>query len=785
MSVNQLLRFSAQFLFIALSVIALVDYVRHRDRRRRDFALLACSLGIPLGIAFLKDRFGIQAPALDLLGALVLFTQPYFLFRLLQYYRPSPAWMHWAVLLGMALCWAAILLFYARAPLATQVVIFGYCVIVDGYCTWEYSRGAQRSVGILRRRLAYIALSAGLFTLAVAGNVVNALLPSMAPTIGAFGLAITAVSAILYYLAFLPPRWLRNAWQFEELAAFLEPITATKHESVSIAESFRQLCVASNQEVNGMAAAVVRWDKAAQQWTVVESTDPTLNPGMLANGQTVIDQVWQQRRPQGVTVREIAQAEERRGLQAVGAASWLLVPILTAETIWGVLVVLLRERSLFIDVDLSLLELFAQQCAIVVENRRLIDELQGYSTQLEGKVKARSEELSESEARFRHLADSAPALIWMTDAQGRPIYFNQQWYDFIGLSPPIGAKLNWFHVAILAEDAQKANNAFVRGHRTRAPFRQEYRLRRHDGVYRWLLDSALPRIDHNGEFAGYAGSILDITDLKNAEKQIKESEAALRELNATLEERIAQRTAELQRSNDELGQFAYVASHALKAPLRAVHLLAGWIQQDVGDALPSRSQEHLVKLQERVRRMETLVYDLLAYSRVGRESHAVERVDIAELIHSVFDILAPPPGFALKLPDELPVVQTERTPLETVFQNLIGNAIKHHDRAQQGSVEVRAHAEAAFVEFTVSDDGPGIAPEHHQRIFEIFKTLQPRDESKGSGIGLAIVKKAVEGHGGAIHVEPGQGQGVTFRFTWPVIGRPDEDADPTPAGQPD
>ena len=164
MNANQFLHLSAQILFIALSIVALVDYVRHRNPRRRDFALLACSLGIPLGITLLKDVFGIRIGLLDLLGALVLFSQPYFLYRLLQYYRPSRRWLQWAVLLGMVLCWVILFLFIASYPAITQAVIFGYCVIVDAYCTWGYSRGIQGSVGILRRRFLLIVVSSGLFT---------------------------------------------------------------------------------------------------------------------------------------------------------------------------------------------------------------------------------------------------------------------------------------------------------------------------------------------------------------------------------------------------------------------------------------------------------------------------------------------------------------------------------------------------------------------------------------------------------------------------------------------
>jgi signal transduction histidine kinase len=140
-------------------------------------------------------------------------------------------------------------------------------------------------------------------------------------------------------------------------------------------------------------------------------------------------------------------------------------------------------------------------------------------------------------------------------------------------------------------------------------------------------------------------------------------------------------------------------------------------------------------------------------------------VDSSVLVRNVFDLLAPPPEFRL-LADDLPILETQRVPLETVMRNLLGNAIKHHHKAD-GCISVAAEDLGDMVEFRVSDDGPGIAPAFHERIFELFQTLQPRDQLEGSGMGLAIVKKTVESMGGTITVESEAGQGAAFRFTWP------------------
>jgi PAS domain S-box-containing protein len=233
-----------------------------------------------------------------------------------------------------------------------------------------------------------------------------------------------------------------------------------------------------------------------------------------------------------------------------------------------------------------------------------------------------------------------------------------------------------------------------------------------------------------------------------------------------LEERVAERTAELERSNRELNQFAYVASHDLKAPLRAIDALARWISEDAAGVLPPRSAEHLIKMRSRVKRMEKLLDDLLAYSRAGRVNHPPEPIDLHLLVQDIAGVLSPPPGFAVIVEPPVPELRTPRVSLELVLRNLIGNAIKHHHRPY-GEICVRAVVRGRMVEFSVQDDGPGINPKYHDQIFEMFQTLQSRDKVEGSGMGLAIVKKLVESYGGTIAVESEVGKGTTFRFTWP------------------
>lgn len=380
--------------------------------------------------------------------------------------------------------------------------------------------------------------------------------------------------------------------------------------------------------------------------------------------------------------------------------------------------------------------------------------------------KAAADALRESEARFRNMADNAPTMIWVTDATGACIFLNRSWYTFTGQTTAVGLGFGWLD-AVHPEDRAATTDIFLTANTNRTPFQIDYRLRRHDGVYRWVVDAAAPRFDETGDYLGYVGSVTDIDERKLMEQTLRDRESQLRLLTATLEQRVTARTAELERSNRELDQFAYVASHDLKTPLRGIQNLATWIAEDAGPVLPGPSIEHLGKLRGRVQRMERLLDDLLAYSRVGRREGKAEIVQVRALLEEVIYLLAPPDGFTIHLPSELPTLVTPHTPLELVFRNLIGNAIKHHHQPTRGQIDIGVQNLGDYVEFCVHDNGPGIDPQHHERIFGLFQVLRPRDEVEGSGMGLAIVKKAVEHRKGQIRLESAPGQGATFYFTWP------------------
>lgn len=229
----------------------------------------------------------------------------------------------------------------------------------------------------------------------------------------------------------------------------------------------------------------------------------------------------------------------------------------------------------------------------------------------------------------------------------------------------------------------------------------------------------------------------------------------------------------LARSNTELDQFAYVASHDLKAPLRGIANLSQWIEEDLGDSVQPDVVEKMTLVRGRVQRLEALIDGILQYSRAGRVRSQIETVDVGVLLRDIVELLAPPAEMKIEIVPPMPVITTERSPLQQVFMNLISNAIKYNKRPG-ASIRISAVDRGDKYAFSVSDNGPGIEPQYHERIFGIFQTLESRDRVEGTGIGLSVVKKTVELHGGSISLDSALGKGATFTFDWPKTAEENE-----------
>jgi PAS domain S-box-containing protein len=351
----------------------------------------------------------------------------------------------------------------------------------------------------------------------------------------------------------------------------------------------------------------------------------------------------------------------------------------------------------------------------------------------------------EAEERFRMLAEGVPNHLLFLDRELRIVFANDVFLEAVGWSAEkaVGCHISDimglerfierqpYYERALAGETVSYESTGAAGSET-GYFRFSYR----------------PSFDDAGKVRGIFSMATDISALRKVQLELESKQA------------------ELLRSNKDLEQFAYVASHDLKAPLRAIELLVQWISEGLAGYDANNVQENLGLLTKRTQRLNRLLDDLLAYSRAGRKVGAHRVTDTHALVLDVVQMMNPPATISISVDGKLPAFKTHATPLEQVLRNLIGNAVKHHP-GPQGRVVVSCQEEGDRYVFAVEDDGEGIPAQYADRVFEMFQTLKPRDQVEGSGMGLAIVNRIVQWQGGRVWFEPARsGRGTVFKFQW-------------------
>ena len=259
----------------------------------------------------------------------------------------------------------------------------------------------------------------------------------------------------------------------------------------------------------------------------------------------------------------------------------------------------------------------------------------------------------------------------------------------------------------------------------------------------WLVSGA-PNYNLKGEVIGSIGIHLDITDIKTLELQ---------------KEKLLLKLA---KSNDELQEYAHIVSHDLKSPLRSINALVSWLKEDNKNKLDEASNKNIEMIETTLEKMEQLISDVLDYSRVTSQNTKKESVDSHKIISELLNILLIPENIEIRVLNKLPTVQADKTKFQQIFQNLISNAIKFNDK-EKGVIDVDYTEQEHFHKFSIKDNGIGIEPKYHDKIFKIFNALNPSKDS--TGVGLAIVKKIISLYQGKIWLESDPGKGTTFHFT--------------------
>gem|GEM_PF-568519 len=366
--------------------------------------------------------------------------------------------------------------------------------------------------------------------------------------------------------------------------------------------------------------------------------------------------------------------------------------------------------------------------------------------------KEAEESLRQSREWFRIMGETLPYGVWMCNAHGGAEYVSQSFLDLLEMTAEEMREFGWTH-RLPPEDVEPMMKRWLHSIRTGEDWDDEHRVLGPDGVYHTVLTRGRPVRNESGTVVAWVGINLDIDDRKRAEESLKDYAEQLRT------------------SNDELQRFAYVASHDLQEPLRSIVSFSQLLDRRYRNRLDADADEYLGFIVEGGLRMQALIQDLLAFSRIGTTSSVSARVDTGGVLAGVelgLAVLIAEAG-AIVTHDSMPVVQADRSQIEQVFSNLLGNALKYRRPEVPPRIHIGARRlDQDWWEFAVKDNGIGIAPEYFNRIFVIFQRLHTKDKYTGTGIGLAIVRKIIERHGGTIRVESTPGEGSTFIFTLPA-----------------
>ena len=388
--------------------------------------------------------------------------------------------------------------------------------------------------------------------------------------------------------------------------------------------------------------------------------------------------------------------------------------------------------------------------ADISKRKQAEEELRHYSERLEEMVEQRTAELSESENRFRDLVESMSDLVWELDQNGVFKYFSPRMKDLLGYEPEdaLGATFPRF---VSRKEEERLSGTVKSIFSSRKPFRGiETKHIHKDGHNVFLETSGVPIVNSKGEFIGYRGVCRDITERKQAEEALR------------------QRTKDLERSNKDLEQFAYVAAHDLREPLVAIGAYLKVLERLTRNTLADAGNNCLSKAINLVLRMDAMLQGLLAYSRLTLTPVSYDVTDCNTCLADALSNLGPSirKSEAIITNDTLPTVKISGPQLVLIFQNLIGNAIKYRE-SEPLRIHIGCISTESEYEFSVSDNGIGIEPPYLDRIFNMFERVKDLSGPSGTGIGLSTCKKIVERYGGRIWVDSTVGKGSTFHFTLP------------------
>ncbi len=367
--------------------------------------------------------------------------------------------------------------------------------------------------------------------------------------------------------------------------------------------------------------------------------------------------------------------------------------------------------------------------------------------------KGAEEALRESEERFRSMADNIGPLAWMANADGGLFFYNKRWFEYTGTTLEEMKGWGWsrvHHPEHIDRVVAKWKDHLRRGE----AWEDTFPLRGRDGQYRWFLSRAFPIRNAQGEISRWFGTNTDITELRETQEALEEAQKKLRRHAMDLEKTVAERTARLSETVGELEAFSYSIAHDMRAPLRSMVGFSSILRSDYNDKLDSEGKDFLRKISTSAERLDRLIQDVLNYSKVVRGELKMEAIAPDRLVREIIESYPnlQPPNARIIIEEPIPKVMANSAALTQIISNLLGNAVKFVARGTEPRIRIWAETRGDRVRLWFEDNGIGIEPEAQKRLFQIFQRVHRPELYEGTGIGLAIVRKAAERMEGRVGV---------------------------------
>lgn len=745
MSADEFLNYFTQGVLLLIALLVIHDLVRHPERNRLDVALMFAVFAAAATAQNFVAFWGWEVPWLGLLTSAAILSQPYLLLQITGHLKTIPKTVRITCALGMILSWVVLLISPYPLPLATTLALIAYFAFFESYAGFAILRGALSTGGVTKRRLTFAALGCGGLVAALVFAGVDAAWPAAS----ALGQPLSRVAALVmvlgWYIGFSPPAFVRQAWRLQVLYDYISSISGRAAQERAAA-ALDELCTTASGITGALASVTFLWDDAEQCLSARASDHPELLSATLVPTHGAAAWAWHEGKTVVANASGDLGPDEARQAAHLGASAVLAIPIATVERVRGLLVVFLQHRGIFIGDDIDTLAILAERCAINLSNAEAVAQERAAIEQLE----ASNMQLQATQARFQALFQTAPDGVVSADQEGLIVLMNHGAERMFGYRAEeiVGKPVTILMPVRLHTPHLEGLQRFLATGESRVIGRSvELVGKRRDGTEFPIELSLAHWKVGDGDF--FTALVRDITERKLAQEAITE------------------RTAELEAAVKELEAFSYSVSHDLRAPLRAIDGFSRILVEEHGPHLPDEAQRYLRIVRDNAQQMGRLIDDLLAFSRLSRQSLTKQVVVLRDVAKQALeDLQAEQEGRQIEITfGTLPPCQADPALMRQVLVNLLSNALKYTRRREEARIEVGSLEEGGECIYFVRDNGAGFDMRYADKLFGVFQRLHRADEFEGTGVGLAIVQRIIYRHGGRVWGEAEPDKGATFFFT--------------------